>query len=193
MPRKRFMVDELVRRSERADKIRSKGHMITKEEIDRKYKEEYDLLKAQSKHLYELIVEERFTVDEVIGQSYATATETRLTEKGRTQIKTGGFDLVLTLIVTPENTKIPIRTLRFEGMSSVEGGDYISAKIPRYDTKILFDTFGSRCQQEFQVDRQFNETESAIEIKIRHAEGTVRRTDKSVDYKDFLRPDEAQE
>ena len=155
---------------------------------EEKRQQELGELKSCSKQLSELVVEENFIVNKTMRNSYATSFTpySEMIIRGEPLIYQGGFTSKLVLKVTPENKNIPIKTLNFEGSSSVRAGDYISAKIPRYEEKRVEGRCLSGCfkrEQIFYLDREFNLTESAIEISVLSEKG--QDIAKSIDYKKF--------
>ncbi|MBI2666217.1 hypothetical protein HYX13_01255 [Candidatus Woesearchaeota archaeon] len=164
-------------------------------EIEEKRNKEIEDLRSRSKPLEELLVSERFFVDEVIGESYATSVTPRsepvIGGPPRSSPNyPSGYTSRLTLNVTPENIDIPVRTIIFEGISSVRAGEYVFAKIPRYEKKIQrmgFD-FGFHEESEvFYLNRSFNSEESAIELTLLSAEGNGVRRDRAVNYHNFVK------
>ena len=152
-------------------------------------KEEIADLEARSRKLSELVVEEKFTVEQVIGESYAT--NVTFYHSGipfGTSIPSyeTGFTLKQILTVLPYN-QIPVRTLIFNGISPVKAGDYISAKIPVCERKEISGVGPLDSNRVFYFDRNFTTEESAIELSILAPDGTVLRTDRSVDYKRFVK------
>ncbi|OYT57321.1 MAG: hypothetical protein B6U68_02035 [Candidatus Aenigmarchaeota archaeon ex4484_14] len=156
-----------------------------------KKKQEIADLESHSKQLHELVVTENFTVDEVVAESYATffTPHSEMVIGERSPVYRGGFTSRLVLKVSPDNQDVPVRTLRFNGFSVVRAGDYISAKIPRYEEKRVGSGFhsGPYDNRVFYFDRDFNPEESAIELAILSADGNVLRRDRAVNYKNFVK------
>jgi len=161
------------------------------EKAEEQRQQEIKKLKSCSKPLHELVVEERFIVDDVIAKSYPTsfAPYSEMIIGGESHIYSGGFTSKLVLKVTPDSKDVPVRTLNFEGFSIVKLGDYISAKIPRYEEKRIKRGIGANhpFMQDlvFYFDREFNATESAIELSIRSKYDEVLRREWAVDYEKF--------
>ncbi|MBW6461845.1 MAG: hypothetical protein K0B07_02260 [DPANN group archaeon] len=102
-----------------------------------------------------------------------------------------GYTSRLILEVKPVNTFLPVKTLYFDGISIVEAGNYISAKIPRCDIETIFS--GSlltpyRRHKELYFDREFKDKESAIELSIfgRDSKSLLRK-DRAIDYGMFIK------
>ena len=176
------------------------------QDVERRRVERIKELQSRSKPLHELVVTEKFTVDDVVAKSYATSisplSEMRL--GGQSQIYNGGFISRLVLQVTPDIKDIPVRTITFEGISVVLAGDYISAQIPRFEKQTesgeefrgqgprishKFGGSGSSSMYElvFHLDRPYNPEESAIELAILSVDEKVLRRDRAVNYCDFVK------
>lgn len=148
-------------------------------------------IEALSKPLHTLVIAEKFTVDDVVAESYATSftpsSERRI--GGRSPVYSGGFSSSLVLQVTPYNPGVPVKILNFKGISAVRAGDVISAQIPRYEEKRF--GFGIRNDYDqgsvFYLDREFKPEESAIELAILSDAGKVLRRDRAVNYKLFVK------
>ncbi len=149
-------------------------------------------LESRSKQLYELVVTEYFTVDEVVAESYPTL----IIPHSKIQIGIehpgyeGGFTSRLVLKVTPVRQDVPVRTLIFDGISIVKAGDYIAAKIPKFEEKRLEDEFyfgPYERRKVFYFDRDFNSEEHAIELSILSKDGNILRKDRAINYKDFVK------
>ena len=158
--------------------------------VNEKIRQELEDLKSRSKPLYELVATENFTVNEVVGESYRTSftPTSEMIIGGRSREYQGGYTSNLVLKVTPDNKKIPVRTLNFDGFSAVRAGDYISAQIPRYEEKrALVGLSYSDRDQMFYLDRDFKPEESAIELILLSKRRKVLRTDRAVNYKKFVK------
>ncbi|HDD72458.1 MAG TPA: hypothetical protein ENG00_00025 [Candidatus Aenigmarchaeota archaeon] len=147
-------------------------------------------LRARSKPLHELVVSENFTVVGVVSKSYRTqfTPKSEMVIGGRSPVYSGGYIYKLILNVIPDNKNIPVRTLNFEGISPVCAGDYISAKIPRYEERKI-EPYGRPCCRSltFYLDRDFRPEEDAIEISIFSEDRKrILRTDRSVDYEEIM-------
>jgi hypothetical protein len=151
-------------------------------------KEENDVT-ARAKPLEELVVYATFTVDEVVGETYQTSVISEMRMGGRSLSHDTGYTSRLVLKVTPDDPKIPVHSLTFDGISSVRVGDYISAKIPRYEEKVVYGTpqnMFDKGERSLYVDRAFKPEEVAIELSILNS-GKVLRTDRAVDYSRFVK------
>jgi hypothetical protein len=147
-------------------------------------------LKSHSKKLYELVVTEKFTVHDVVAESYATSftPHSEMRFGGSSPVYRGGFTSRLVLKVSPDNQDVPITTLNFEGFSIVKAGDYISAQIPKFVERRVETGFHSRPYNRDKVlyfDRDFNPEESAVELALLSTDGKILRRDRSVNYKNF--------
>ena len=144
-------------------------------------------LEARSKKLEDLIVTEKFTVDEVLVGSYPTSftpsSEMRI--GGRSPVYTGGFWSKITLKVTPENSSVPVKTLIFDGFSTVRAGDYVSVRIPKYAEERVYSGDFYKQEKVFYLERDFNAEESAIELAILSGDKKVLRTERAVSYRHF--------
>ena len=158
-------------------------------------------LRARSKNLCDLVISEEFTVEEVISYSHSTLI---ISEPSAFEVKYDGSPIELEtyrtgftsetcLRVKPKNNKVGIEYLIFIGSSIVKKGDYISAKIPKYEEKKLlheaspnglrYETF---VKEVFYLERKkFNQKEKAIELSILSEKGDILRIDKAVDYNIF--------
>lgn len=162
------------------------------QEAKEKRQQEIEDLESRSKQLYELVVTEKFTVKEVVAESYTTSftPDSELRLGGRSPVYEGGFTSRLILKVSPDNQDVPITILNFDGLSVVRAGDYVSAQIPRYEKIRVGTGFHSGPYDRdrvFYLDRDFDVEESAIELAILSPEGTVSRRDRSVKYKTFAK------
>ena len=147
-------------------------------------------LQAHSKELYELVATEYFTVDDVVGESYSTSftPDTEIVLGGSSRVYSAGFISKLVLRVSPDNHDVPVKTIHFDGFSGVRVGDYICAKIPRYDEKrVGIDPRFIDKERVFYFDRVFHSEESAIELTLLSAGGNVLRRDRSVNYDYFVK------
>ncbi len=143
-------------------------------------------IESRSKPLHELVVTENFTVKDVVAESYRTLfAQSELIGKP-SPVYEAGFTSKLVLKVSPDNP-IPVRTLNFAGVSIVRAGDYISAKIPKYEEKRVASSHVGPYYRDKVVycDRDFNPEESAIELSILSKDGRVLRRDRAVNYKRF--------
>lgn len=161
-------------------------------EAEERRQQELKDLKSRSKPLCDLVVSENFTVNEVMGESYVTPSHFNsffeIIPGATPHVYSGSLTSKLVLKVTPDNQDIPVRSLNFDGNSSVRPGDYINAKIPKYkEKKVIPNCSGSCFSQDhiFYFDRDFNPEESAIELTILSEKG--KRTDRAVNYKDFMK------
>lgn len=160
------------------------------QDAEEKRQQEIADLESRSKHLYELVATENFTVDEVVAESYATSFTPHMMIGGRSPVYRGGFTSKLVLKVSADNQDVPVTTLNFDGLSVVKAGDYISAQIPRYEEKRVGTGFHSGPHDRdriFYFDRDFNPEESAIELALLSTDGNVLRRDRSVNYKSFIK------
>ena len=178
---------------------------LAKPKLSRKLLEK----KVVGRPLHELVILEKFTVDYVISTSHAVniSPESEVVYGGRSSTYSGGYTSEVHLQVTPEDHASPIRELIFKGISTVRGGDYIVAIIPRY-TEVNAEynrqmrSFGAHDKQKepVYVNRELNHTEQAIELNIilrgeelevRIGEGytsdAILRTERSVDYSRFIK------
>lgn len=147
-------------------------------------------LESQSKKLYELVTMTKFTIDEVVAESYPTyfTPNSEMRIGGESPIYNGGFTSKLTLKVTPDNPEIPVEILTFDGFSIVKAGDYISAKIPKYEERTDPEIYlGNQNKKTFYIDRTFNSKESAIELALLSSEGNILRRDRSINYRNFTK------
>ncbi len=159
----------------------------------KKRQEEIIDLESRSKPLRELVVIENFTVNEITGKSYATSfpPPSGMFFSRISPAYEGGFISRLVLKVSPDNPDIPIRTINFDGFSTVVAGNHIFAKIPKYEEKKISSDFhfhsGHYSESRiFHLDRDFNPEESAIELAILAEDGTVLRKDRAINYKIFV-------
>lgn len=149
-------------------------------------------MKALSKQLHELVVEERFIVNDVIAKSYQTSftPNAEVIYGGYSHVYKGSFISKLVLKVSPDSKDVPVKFLNFEGFSIVKAGDYISAKIPRYEEKKVEGGCSiSFCRREriFYSERKFNPIESAIELAILSNDEKILRRDRAVDFERFVK------
>ena len=161
-------------------------------DAEKKREQEIRDFESRSKHLYELVATENFTVDEVVAESCATSftPDSEMRFGGSSPVYNGGFTSRLVLKVSPNNQDVPITALNFDGLSVVKAGDYISAQIPRFEEKRVGTEFLSESYDRdrvFYFDRDFEPEESAIELTLLSADGNVLRRDRSVNYKSFVK------
>ena len=163
------------------------------QDAGKKRQKEIADLESRSKSLQELVVIENFTVNEIIAESYATSFTPRSERVigGKSSIYEGGFTSRLVLKVSPYNQDIPVKTINFDGFSTVMVGNHISAKIPKYEEKKIardlhFPSGPYSRDRIFYFDRDFNPEESAIELAILAEDGTVLRKDRAINYKIFV-------
>jgi hypothetical protein len=130
--------------------------------------------KRQSKPLHQLVVEVRFKVNRAYGSSRTALVG---------NFRDGGGHVSRTLLsVTPDDATLPITTLEFKGGSHVEGGDYISAQIPRCDHHAIWDRSGGE-KILYSSRTEFNQTEVALQIdKFSPDRQSVVRTEYCCDY-----------
>jgi hypothetical protein len=148
-------------------------------------------LTAGSKEIYELVFQERFTVDGVLTESDATHIPVgEPVYGGRSNSCSGGMNFKTTLDVTPAQD-IPVRHLNFPGFSPVKLDDMIDAKIPKYEGKSFRvagrGTVYDRGDKIFYFDRDFKPCEDAIELAILSPGGRPARIDRSVLYGNFVK------
>ena len=162
--------------------------------------EELKFLISCSKPLSDLVVEEKFLIENVLSETHGTFYAPSLVSGGRSPVHEMGYISILHLEVLPISENIPIRKLNFKGFSTLRVGDYISVKIPRYEEKIIRtgilseNRFNSQlrlggnnlAKRTFYLDREFKAQESAIEINILSVEDTTLRVERAVDYFRFL-------
>lgn len=163
---------------------------IIRDAEEKRLKEITDF-ESRSRQLYELIATEKFTVGEVVAETYATSFTPRSEVRfgGRSPVYRGGFTSKLVLKVSPDNQDVPVTTLNFNGFSIVKAGDYISAQIPRFEEKRVGTglPFGPYNKDDvFYLDRAFSPEEVAIELALLSADGNVLRRDRAVDYNIFV-------
>ncbi|MBI5804190.1 hypothetical protein HY450_03025 [Candidatus Pacearchaeota archaeon] len=140
-------------------------------------------LSSGSRPLHELVVSVNFIVHDVVAQTHGTSF-TPTSEwmiGGSSPVYWGGFTSSIILKVSPDDRDIPVRELTFDGFSPIRAGDYISAKIPRYEEKKFSENLHSKGKTLY-FDRDFKEEERAIELAI-ISDGRVVRTDRAVDYR----------
>lgn len=160
-------------------------------DAEKKRQERTKDLESRSKPLHELVIAERFMVNEAVAEAYGTSFKPYPIMGGSSLVYPGGFTSKLVLKVMPDNQSVPIRILNFDGISAVQAGDYISARIPRFEEEIVESEFfhpGPEGKASvFYLDRAFNPEEIAIELAILSENGKVLRIDRAVDYKDFVK------
>jgi len=162
------------------------------EESQERIIQEFEDVKSKSKSLKELIVTEKFIVNDVVAKSSGThfTPESEKIMGGSSPIYNGGFTSKLILTVSPDN-HILVKILYFEGFSIIKGGDYISALIPRYEKKgisnVDLDKIGRIESRTFYFDRPFNPMEYAIELALLSPEGKVLREDRAINYREFVK------
>lgn len=149
-------------------------------------------LELLSKKLCDLIVTERFTVNDVIVKSGATSFTpySEMVIGGTSPVYRGGFTSRIVLEVLPDDKDIPIRTINFDGFSIVKAGDLIYAQIPKYREERL----GRKIRigmndrnKVYYLSRDFTPEESAIELCILSEEGRILRRERSVSYENFAK------
>lgn len=168
------------------------------EEATKKYKErkaqELADLKARSKPLYELVVTEKFIVESVVANSHATyiSPNSEMMIGGRSPSYKGGFTSRVSLQVTPDDSRVPVRNLIFEGISTVRAGEYISTQIPTYEEindpaqRDFSDRYGPK--KVFYLPRELKSEELAIELVIiSPVDESILRTERAVDYNRFIK------
>lgn len=152
-------------------------------------------LEKASKSLSELIARERFYVDSVIRscQPICSRSYSEIRFNQEPVYSLTGYLPTLDISVLPDRHEIPVRRLLFSGYSAVRGGDYIVALIPKYREEKL-EGFGAsailppalrRQQKTFYLERDFMDTESAIELMVFNSGGRVVSTDRSADYGEY--------
>lgn len=151
-------------------------------------------LKPLAKELHELVIGERFRVDDVTMESYDNDPPYQRIAMpeiaaGRRRIHRTGFTSATFLEVLPHERDVPVKRLVFEGYSSANRGDYILARIPRYEEKVVKGVNGHITDISFYVDRPFREEECAIEVAIFSANGDILRRERSVDFRKFAEPE----
>lgn len=159
------------------------------ESLREEAKKKAEELIAKSKPLDELVVLEEFVVESVNSVNYETSfrpvSEVKI---GRySPVYNTGFTTLVSLIVTPYNVNVPVRKLEFYGNSSVEAGNHIRARIPKYKEEVVRNDIYFTFPEKIYLDRKFREQELAIELEIigRHRE--VVRVERSVDYRKFVK------
>ncbi|MDD5054588.1 MAG: hypothetical protein PHT91_03540 [Candidatus Nanoarchaeia archaeon] len=180
------MIESIEKLSEEIGKKSIKEIM---EHLDKNLLDYLDL-KEKAKKLCELVFEEKFYVNGVVCESYATSFTPRSEICFGSAMSTynGGFASKLVLDVLPDNQSIPVNTLHFRGFSAVRAGDNICAKMPKFKEvneypPRLEDPL--RKKRVFYVDRDFLPEESAIELAVLSDNGDILRIDRAVDYKNF--------
>jgi hypothetical protein len=158
-----------------------------------------ETIRRKAKPLHEFVALEYFRVIEVTSQTYDTRF-TPVSEAvfgGRSPEYSGGYTSVLELKVEPLEPKVPIRTLRFNGICAAKGGDKILAAIPKYHEREVFKTEGApMCSsrditEKVYLPRQdYKEEEQAVEIILLTPELGYLRTDRSIEFEKFRRPNE---
>ena len=141
-------------------------------------------LEARAKPLYELVHEETFEVQEVEAENYAHSVRSH--SKPLFQRYSVGYSTRTKIKVKPDN-KIPVRTLTFEGYTSIQKGDRITAVIPRYETHREERGFSDWVPHGvIYTDRPYKADEEAIAIrKLGNKSKEVLRTDLSTNYESF--------
>jgi len=100
-----------------------------------------------------------------------------------------GYNSNLVLKVAPERD-ISVRTIYFNGVFPGLAGNKIFAQIPRYREEKIPSTSNflkSRGEEIFYIDREFKSEEEAIELSILSSDGKILRTDRSVNYEEFMK------
>jgi len=167
-------------------------HKIRKDFIEKREIEERELVKL-SKPIYDLVVEARFTITDVLNESYSTNIRpmSEIVVGGHSPSYEGGYTSKLTLRVVPLNLPNPVKELEFHGYSIVKAGDLILAKIPRYEekklvTSLFYGPFNTG-EKIFLLDRDYNPLEKAIELTLLSPNGDVLRRERSVDYHRYVK------
>ena len=161
-------------------------------DAEKKRQQEIKDLEFYSKNLCELVVTEKFTIDDALGESHETSftPHSEIMRGGRSPVYKGGFTSKITLKVSPDDKDVPIRTIKFNGFSRLKAGDYIYAQIPRYEEKRVKGGFSygqNNNDKIFYFDRDFNSEEFAIELALLSPEGNILRRERSVNYKKFIK------
>ncbi len=153
------------------------------EKIREVAKENWKSVEDESKKLHELLVKERFTVENVLGElktsSYTSSSEMIVGGKSHGSI-TAVYPKI-TLEVLPDK-EIPVRFINFDGYSPVKNGDYIQTTIPKYEERKFFEI-----DSILYTERDFKKEESAIELAIISKDGEILRRDRTADYKYFIK------
>ncbi len=168
--------------------------------IEQTQKKTDELLKRIiPQNLDELVVSEKFVVEEVVSKSkrhFINAEKNSFvgmfgSDIANYQEKESGYGSVIQLKVRSYEKDSPVKILEFLGNSIVQAGNYIEAKIPRYEEKNRGTRFPEIPNEieKFYFDRPFKEKESAIEIAIMTGEKVLRR-DQSIDYDKFQKAKE---
>ncbi|MBS3123069.1 hypothetical protein J4437_00380 [Candidatus Woesearchaeota archaeon] len=150
-------------------------------------------IQSRSKQLFELLITEEFTVENVIVSSHSTyfTPKSEIVIGGSSSSYSGGFTANTILQVTPSNPNIPVRQLNFSGYSALRGGDYIKAVIPSYDAQeisLLFQDsrgYSGEGSKTFYFDRLLKKEESIIELILLNNQRKPIRTERSIDYDRF--------
>ena len=153
-------------------------------------------LEKESKPLHELVHELEFIVEEVISNQEATIyTKGELMVGGHNHSYSGGYQSTLNLKVKPYPRPAPIKELVFNGMSTVEAGHHITAKIPAYRGETesglpqgSYNGLFAWPEHVYYLPIELKKKESAIELMIKSASGNILRIDRSVDYNKFVKP-----
>ena len=169
------------------------GELLRNEELGRQRRIEE--LKTISKPLHELVVSEEFLIEEILGQSHAHSftpiSEVRF--GGNSPQYEGGYSYDITMKVFSKGkgpVGIPVRTIYFEGNFPGLAGNSVIAKIPRYKQEnviISSSSFANKGEEVFYLDREFKSEEEAIELSILFSDGKILRTDRSVNYEEFMK------
>ena len=152
---------------------------------EKKKNREIDVLKSKSKPLHELVQMVNFRIDDVL----ATIIKTSYSSD-----ETGIFHNYAPKLIlngVPDDLNIATRILTFEGFSIIKAGDYVSAKIPRYDKKTIYSERKVASSwlphwENFYIDREFKIEEVAIELAIRF-DKSILRSDRAGNYDDFFK------
>lgn len=143
-------------------------------------KQEEEKIKKNSRLLHELVVQEIFQVNSVIGKSILCShtPESEICIGGTSPSYKTGYMQELELKVYPRNKKVPVRTLEFYGISPVVQGNIIRAFIPAYEEiSPLFYNHKKHYQS-----RHLKEREEAVQIDLLALEEEIIRTDHSISY-----------
>lgn len=165
------------------------------EKILEKREKRIQELEAKAKPLRELVVSEYFLVKKVIGKTHPTSfnpcAETQLMSPLITYSPHQmGYIKTLTLEVDwigkQYFSRVPVKTLNFEGDCPVIVGNFIKALIPKYREEKV-DSLSHNPEEIFYLNRNFAETESAIEITILSRDKSEKRTDRAADYDRYMK------
>jgi hypothetical protein len=161
-----------------------------------------------AKPLHELVVEAAFAVEHVLSEQTLTQhPRYEAAVGGSSPLDNAGYSFKTTLTVTPtiDNPDIATRKLVFNGYTSAPRNSHIIVKIPAFEAKNGFYArlAARELDRELDVNGQYFVArplaleETAIEIDIRNVIdcidnkiiSTSDRTERSVDYKDYMKKD----